>query len=144
MDRKEFLKQLGLTSAVIFAGACVAGCSKEGNNSGGGNTTPPPANVDFTLNLTESANAPLNTAGGFIYRNNIIIARTLAGAFVAVSQVCTHQGGTVEFQANNNRFYCPVHGAMFETTGTVLGGPTSTPLKAYKTTLSGNNLRVFS
>ncbi len=140
MDRKEFLKQLGLTSAVIFTGACLGSCSKENDTS----NPSPPSTIDFTLNLTDAANAALKNAGGFMYKNGIIIAKTLSGSFIAVSQTCTHQGGTVEFQANNNRLYCPVHGAMFQVDGSVLAGPANKPLSVYKTSLSGNNLRIFS
>jgi len=140
MDRKEFLKQLGLTSAVIFTGACLGSCSKENDTS----TPSPPSTIDFTLNLTDAANAALKNAGGFMYKNGIIIAKTLSGSFIAVSQTCTHQGGTVEFQANNNRLYCPVHGAMFQVDGSVLAGTANKPLSVYKTSLSGNNLRIFS
>lgn len=138
MDRKEFLKQLGLTSAVIFTGACLGGCSKDGSKPS------PPSSVDFTLNLSDSVNAALNTAGGFIYKNGIIIAKTLSGSFIAVSQACTHEGGTVQFQANNNRLVCPLHGAMFQVDGTVLAGPARTPLTVYKTSLTGTSLRIFS
>lgn len=140
MDRKEFLAQLGLSSAAIFAGICMSGCSKEENPG----TTPAPSNVDFTLNLTESANSALNSNGGYIYKNGIIVAKTMSGTFIAASQTCTHQGGTVEFQANNNRLYCPVHGAMFQVDGTVLAGPANRALTTYKTSVSGNTLRVFS
>jgi cytochrome b6-f complex iron-sulfur subunit len=77
MDRKEFLSQLGLTSAVVFMGACMAGCSKDGS-------TPAPSNVDFTLNLSDTANAALGSAGGFVYKNNIIIARTQSNSYIAV------------------------------------------------------------
>ena len=78
MDRKEFLSQLGLTSAAVFMGACMAGCSKDGS-------TPAPTNVDFTINLSDPANAALGAAGGFIYKNNIIIARTQTNAYIALS-----------------------------------------------------------
>lgn len=139
MDRKEFLKQLGLTSAVIFTGACLGGCSKSS-----GSTPAAPTNVDFTLSLTDSANSALNTAGGYIYKSGIIIAKTLSGSYIAVSQACTHEGGTVQFQAANNRLYCPLHGAMFQVDGTVLAGPAKTALTVYKTTLTGTSLRVYS
>lgn len=140
MDRKEFLKQLGLTSAVIFTGACLGGCSKDATSG----APTPPSNVDFTLSLTDSANAALNNAGGYMYKNGIIIAKTLSGTYIAVSQACTHEGGQVQFQANNNRLYCPLHGAMFQVDGTVLAGPAKSPLTVYKTALSGNNLRIYS
>ncbi|MGB4771367.1 MAG: Rieske 2Fe-2S domain-containing protein [Chitinophagaceae bacterium] len=142
MDRKEFLAQLGLSSAAIFAGACLTGCSKDDGGSGGGVT--PPANVDFTINLSDSANAALNTAGGFIYQSGIIIARTLSDTYLAVAQACTHEGTTVVWQAGNDRFFCPNHGSTFSTTGSVTNGPAGSALKRYNTSLTGTNLRIFS
>jgi|688.fasta_scaffold13854_17 cytochrome b6-f complex iron-sulfur subunit len=144
MDRKEFLAQLGLTSAAIFAGACLGGCSKDDNGGGGGSVPPPPTGVDFTINLSDAANANLGTAGGFIYRSNIIIARTLANTYIAVSQACTHQGTTVVYEGTNNRFFCSAHGSTFSNTGAVTTGPAAAPLARYNTALSGTNLRVFS
>lgn len=143
MDRKEFLSQLGLTSAAIFAGACLAGCSKEDNSSGGGGTTPP-ASVDFTISLSDAANVALGTAGGFIYKSGIIIARTLSDTYIAVSQACTHEGTSVVWQAGSDRFFCPNHGSTFSTTGSVTNGPAAAALKRYNTSLSGTNLRIFS
>lgn len=143
MDRKEFLAQMGLTSAAIFMGTCLVGCSKD--DGGGGVVVPPaPTGVDFTINLSDAANASLGTAGGYMYRSGIIVARTLADQYIAVSQVCTHQGTTVVFEGNNNRFYCPNHGSTFSTTGVVNNGPAGSPLTKYNTALSGSNLRVFS
>lgn len=142
MDRKEFLAQLGLTSAAIFVGTCMGGCSKD---DGGSSSVPPaPTGVDFTINLSDSANAALATAGGYIYRSGIIVARTLSDQYIAVSQACTHQGTTVVFEGGNNRFYCSNHGSTFSTTGSVTGGPAGAPLTKYNTALSGSNLRVFS
>lgn len=135
MDRKEFLSQLGLGSAAVFMGACMAGCSKDGAT---------PASVDFTLDLSATANAALNTAGGYVYKNNVIVARTLQNTYIAVSQACTHEGTSVQFQGGNNRFYCPAHGATFSVTGTVTGGPANKPLVQYNTQLTGTTLRVFS
>jgi cytochrome b6-f complex iron-sulfur subunit len=135
MDRKEFLSQLGLGSAAVFLGACMAGCGKEGAA---------PARVDFTLDLSAPANAALNTPGGFVYNQGVIVARTQQNAYIAVSQACTHEGATVQFQGGGNRFFCPNHGATFSLTGTVTGGPASKPLTQYNTQLTGTTLRVFS
>lgn len=143
MDRKEFLAQLGLTSAAIFAGACLSGCSKDDSNPGGGGTTPP-ASVDFTINLADPNFNSLNNPGGFIYQSGIIIARTLSDQYIAVSQACTHQGTSVVFQANNQRFFCPNHGSTFSTTGAVTGGPAPTALRRFNTSVNGTTLRVFS
>jgi Rieske Fe-S protein len=83
--------------------------------------------------------------GGFYVdtANNVIIAKTTSGMLIAVSSLCTHQAVTLEFQGNNNRFYCPGHGSNFSTAGTVLNGPAATALKPYKTSLSGSLLRIY-
>lgn len=142
MDRKEFLAQMGLTSAAIFMGTCLGGCSKD--DGGGGNAPPAPTGVNFTINLSDAANAPLATPGGYIYNSGIIIARTLADQYIAVSQRCTHEGFTVVFEGTNNRFYCPNHGSTFSTTGSVNNGPAGAPLTRYNTALTGSSLRVYS
>jgi cytochrome b6-f complex iron-sulfur subunit len=142
MDRKEFLAQLGLTSAAIFMGTCLGGCSKD---DGGGVVVPPaPTGVDFTINLADAAYSNLSTPGGYIYRSGIIVARTLTDQYIAVSQACTHEGFTVVFEGTNNRFYCNNHGSTFTTTGSVTTGPAGSPLTKYNTALTGTNLRVFS
>lgn len=139
MDRKQFLEQVGLSSAAILVGMCMGGCSK----SETGGTTTPPSGVDFTIDITAAAYSALGATGGFIYKDGIIIAKTVSGAIIAVAAACTHQGTNVQYQSNNNRFYCPNHGAAFSTTGSVLVGPATTALKQYTTQLTGNSLRVF-
>ncbi len=74
----------------------------------------------------------------------VIIARTLAGAFIAVSASCTHQGTNVYYYSNGNKFVCPNHGAQFSNTGNVTQGPANSNLKQYKTALTGNTLRIYS
>ena len=137
MDRKEFLATLGFSAGGIFIASCLGSCKKEN----GGNPVPPSPSVDFTLDLTQPSNAALASIGGYIYANGVIVAKTATG-FIAVAQACTHQGTSVEFQNANNRFYCPNHGALYSTSGTVISGPAPSPLKQYTTTLTGNVLRV--
>jgi cytochrome b6-f complex iron-sulfur subunit len=71
------------------------------------------------------------------------VAFTNAGSYIAVSSACTHQGGTVGYNAGNNNFVCPNHGSVFNANGSVANGPASQSLKQYTTTLTGSNLRVF-
>lgn len=151
MERKEFIEQVGLSTASILIFGCMQACSKtdtasnnnNGNNSGNTGTN---KQVDFTINITVAPYTSLNTPGGFFVDSTtgIIIARTLKNEFIAVSSACTHQGVTVEFQSNANRFFCAAHGSVFDATGAVTTGPATAALKQYKTTLSGSNLRVFS
>ena len=106
--------------------------------------TPRPP-VDFTINISNSPYNVLQNVGGSYTNseNNVIIAKTSTDTFVALDSQCTHSGVSLDYQPLNNRFYCPGHGCMFNTTGSVLNGPASVPLKTYTTFLSGSLLRVY-
>ncbi len=137
MDRKEFLSRFGVGAAVAVCGYCIAGCKNPDAITG-------PTNVNFTLDLSQSANSALNHNGGYVYNGGVIVARTVNGTYVAVSQACTHQGTTVYYDATNNRFSCPAHGSNFATDGSVINGPASSPLTRYNTQLNGTLLKVYS
>ena len=137
MDRKEFLTALGLSSGALIVTSCLSACKKDAAN---GNVTAP--TVDFTLDLSQPANAALNNPGGYIYFNGVIVAKTAAGSIIAVSQACTHQGVDVVYTSGNNQFYCPSHGAGFSSTGVVTAGPANTALKLYTVTVAGNKVRI--
>lgn len=143
MDRKEFLTAIGMGAASVAVLNCIGGCSKESNGDSP-SPTPAPTGVDFTLDLNATANNALKTNGGYIYSNGIIVARTTAGAYIAVSQVCTHQNYNVVYEPTSNQFYCNNHGATFSATGVSSGIETSTPLKSYNTALTGTSLRIYS
>lgn len=137
MDRKEFLSLLGLSTAGIVT-ACLGACQTTDS------TIPTAGNVDFTLDLTATANKSLKTKGGYLVTNGVIVALTTAGNYIAVSAYCTHEGSVLSFSSSGTSFYCLKHGATFNATGSVTGGPAKSSLTVYKTTLSGNSLRVYS
>lgn len=139
ITRKEFLSLLGLSSAAVAVTYCFGGCQPTKNG-----IPTAPSNVNFTLDLTNPAYGSLNSSGGYIYNNGVIVARTVSGSYVAVSQYCTHAGGTVVYDKSGNDFYCPVHGSVFSINGSVIQGPASSPLMKYNTSLSGTSLRVYS
>ena len=152
MERKDFIEQVGLSSASILIFGCMQACSKSETAS---NSSYPSSNsgnagvnkeVDFTINIAIAPYLNLDKPGGFYVesKTGIIIARTLNDEFLAVSSSCTHQGATIEYQANTNRFYCAAHGSVFDTKGKVTTGPATGALKQYKTTLTGTSLRVYA
>lgn len=51
------------------------------------------------------------------------------GAYAALSPVCTHQGCTVDVQAQH--LVCPCHGSAYSREGEVLRGPAPLPLRRY-------------
>ena len=145
MKRHEFLTALGISAGTVIFAPFLTSCSK--GSSALADPTPTPGGsgaVDFTLDLSLAANSVLTTNGGSLISNGVIIAKTSAGAYVAVASVCTHQGATIGYDNTNSWFHCPNHGSNFATNGSVLLGPATTALKVYSTTLTGNSLRVFA
>jgi cytochrome b6-f complex iron-sulfur subunit len=137
MNRKEFLR----LSALAVAGVAVGGssflesCSKSSTNPSG-------PTVDFSLDLTQAANAALNNVGGSVYSQGVIVVKNTATTFVAVAQACTHEGCTVAYNGIASDFVCPCHGGTYSLTGSVISGPPPSPLKSYTVTQSGNILTV--
>ena len=142
MDRKEFMSLLGLTVGGTVALSCLGGCAKESGVTPGGSAGG--SGVNFTLNLSDASNVALTNNGGFLIKDGVIVARTTAGAYIAVAAACTHEGTLLQFQGASQRFFCPNHGSTFSESGGVLNGPASSSLKQYKTELTGTNLRVFA
>ena len=136
MERKEFLKMsLGLLGITAIPAAMVVSCSKQKFAD---------TNVNFTLDLTAPANASLNTANGYIVNGNVIVIRTGASSYVALSTICTHQGCNVSYVPSYSELVCPCHGGAYSLSGAVISGPPPAPLTQYKTTLSGHMLTVTS
>ena len=100
--------------------------------------------VDFTLDLNDAANATLKTPGGYLVTQGVIVAFTKSSQYIAVAAACTHEGRTVNYNANNNNFVCPAHGATFSSTGGATGGPANGDLQKMNTSLSGTSLRIYS
>ncbi len=136
MNRRYFLQLTGMSAGAFVLANCLSSCKKEDNN--------PAISVDFTIDLSDSNNAALNVAGGFIYKSGVIVAKTIAGNFIAVASACTHQGTTITYQGNSQQFHCPNHGSNFAESGSVINGPATEALQKFNTSLNGNLLRVFS
>ncbi|WP_255496377.1 ubiquinol-cytochrome c reductase iron-sulfur subunit [Mucilaginibacter sp. FT3.2] len=134
MDRKEFLSVMGMSAASAVVISCL-GCAKN-SGSGSSPSTTGPTGIDFTLDLTASANSALLKNGGYLSSNGVLVAKTSAGAYIAVQLSCTHQNYPLVYQASASHFYCNNHGSAFTETGTVLNSPARNNLTTYKTTLT--------
>jgi cytochrome b6-f complex iron-sulfur subunit len=141
MDRKEFLSAVGISGAAFAVLNCL-GCSKSSDTNP--QQVAGPSGIDFTLDLSATANAALLTNGGSLAVNGVIVARTNAGKYIAVQQSCTHQRYMLVYNAANNTFFCNNHGSAFNSTGGVINSPANVPLTVYNTQATGTSLRIFS
>ncbi len=136
MNRKEFLEQLGLGAAFVLTTACLGGCAKEDFR--------PTEPIDLTLDLTLLEYEALQQNGGFVVIDNaVVVARTLAGDYVAATRMCSHEG-RLQITLRDDEWYCTAHGARYMLDGGGLNNNGSNGLTTYQTSLSGDVLRVFS
>ena len=131
ISRLDFLKKLGFGGSALMA-VYLSSCVNESvNPSGGGNS----------IDLGDPANAALLEAGGYVIVGNIVVANIGNGAYAAVTRICSHEGQKrVVYQ--NGEFYCPAHGARYNTSGKGLNSTGSRGLTTYTVTKSGNTLTI--
>lgn len=142
MNRMEFLKSLGLKGASLFAVYCAAsGLSSCVNESMDPTNPTGVTGNELVLDLNSAAYSKLNTVGNYVIVSGIVIARVNATAFAAVTQVCSHEGQR-KVVYNVGEFYCPSHGARFDTAGKGLNSTGSRGLKTYACLLEGTTLKV--
>ena len=149
MKRNEFFSAIGISAGMLFMAPALSSCSKgytdSTTNPGVGGNPGGTGAIDFTLDLSSPTYAALNSNGGSIVKDNIIIARTTAGVFVALTSICSHQQyNPIAFDSANNRFHCPNHGSNFGVDGSVINGPATSALKKYNVQLTGTNLRIYA
>jgi cytochrome b6-f complex iron-sulfur subunit len=145
MERKDFLQKFAVGGSILLTAPVLFNSCSDGtddviddaddDNNGSDDDA-------ITIDLTDDDFADLGAVGGYAYSGNIIIIRSGENAYLAFSKICTHQGCTVTYNADDNQLPCPCHGSVFSTSGTVLEGPASSNLKQYSVTKSGDNLTI--
>ncbi len=157
MNRGQFLNNLGLSTKALMAFYCLGAVSAcggsdsdpdpvdpgTGGSSNGITGTTSGSGISFSVDLTHASYTKLKSQGEYVYVANIIIANA-KGTIVALSKVCTHEGATVQYRANENDLLCPSHLSEFSIDGSVKKSPASSALTVYKTELAdnGNTLKV--
>ncbi len=137
MERKDFLKATFAACGLsLLPAAVLESCTKA--------STAAPSNVNFTLDLTASANAALNNIGGSLVSNSILIIRSGASTFTALSAICTHEGCSVNYNSSAKDVVCPCHGGVYNITGAVVSGPPPSALATYTVTQNGNIITIKS
>jgi cytochrome b6-f complex iron-sulfur subunit len=112
IERRDFLKKLGLSGSALMAVYCagsLTSCKSDDLT---------PSVAQFSLNLDESANVALKTNGGYLIKNEVVIAKTTNGDYAAVSVLCRHENlKQVIYKKASNEFFCTAHDARFDIKG---------------------------
>ncbi len=146
--------------AAILAGALgpLAACGSAGSGSSGGSPTSPSTpgtgtalgRITATLSgntvtLTIDSSSPLSPVGGAALvqagSTQLLVARTAASAFSALTAICTHEACTIT-GFSDSKYVCPCHGSTFDTAGRVISGPAASSLRMFTASLSGNVLTI--
>ncbi|HYW97448.1 MAG TPA: Rieske 2Fe-2S domain-containing protein [Bacteroidales bacterium] len=136
MKRREFIPTAILSSVVITTLPVLASSCKKDN------VTPSIQGGELTVDLSSPANSSLKQDGGYIYTNNIFVYNSGNENYLALSDICTHAGCSLNYNSGQEDLYCPCHGSVFSLTGSVVQGPARTPLPKYKVSRSGNILTI--
>ncbi len=136
MQRRNFLIRISSGAAAALAATHLTGCFSPSESL-------PNTPVDFTLDLSQLPQ--LTKTSGFVIKDNVLVARTFQGDYVAATVICSHeQRKEIVFEGERNQFHCTAHDARFDASGKGLNKEGNKNLTVYNTTVEGNNLRIFS
>lgn len=148
----------GVCQAALVGGALGVAPGCGGGGGGGASTGTSPSGAaapNLTVvagtiagnivTVTIASTSPLVNVGGLALvqagTTSLLVARTSATAFTALTATCTHEQCLIT-GGQNDRFVCPCHGSAFDTSGRVVNGPAVTALRSFATNFSGNTLTI--
>lgn len=137
MKRKEFLEKIGIGAAFVLTSTCLGGCSRD--------EADPAKEINFTIDLEDSQYAELQTFGSYVIEDQVVIARSITGDYLAATLICSHEGlSQITYSDTEGAWYCTAHEALFDEGGEGLNANGSKGLAIFNTELTDNLLRVFS
>lgn len=75
-------------------------------------------------------------------RRSVWVVRTDAEHVTVFNPKCTHLSCAYRWEADQQRFFCPCHGGIYDITGKVLGGPPPRPLDSLPAKVEGGALYI--
>ncbi len=151
--RRQFCaRTCQLTSLAALGGGLVAALESCGGSAGGPTFPGGVSLLPIVTGSVSGSTITVNTAGTALgapgtlalvrtNQGDLLVARTAAGAFVALSATCTHQNCEITDFAGET-FVCPCHGSQFDTSGRVLQGPAAIPLRTFQTQFASDVLTI--
>jgi nitrite reductase/ring-hydroxylating ferredoxin subunit len=157
MSRYEFLKSMGFTGAALMA--ALTSCVKPEDTYvpvtriDASSVTPvtpvvpatPTSNISSITNpilKIDLATSAIKTVGAYIIQSNIVVAQVSAGAYAAVTNLCSHEPKR-QVVFSQGEFYCTAHGARFALNGGALNSTARGGITAYQVATDGKTLVVY-
>jgi cytochrome b6-f complex iron-sulfur subunit len=146
MDRRAFLLRVGVGALASSLPLAIAACTPE--------VTTPTAQQSGAPKPTGGSYTTIGTLqdldkAGFIQDKKfaagpLLVVRDPADKtkLLAVNATCTHKGCIVDWNAKDNGYLCPCHGAQFKSDGKVAQGPAEKPLATFAVKTEGNSILV--
>ena len=146
--RREFCVHTCQTISLASIAGALHGCggsSPTSPSTGALLQSLPGTAANGAVVLTIDAASPLAAVGSAALvqstLGNFLVTRTAQNAFTAVTAICTHEGCTVT-GFENQTFVCPCHGSRYTTSGTVVNGPATQPLRPFATGFANDVLTI--
>jgi nitrite reductase/ring-hydroxylating ferredoxin subunit len=137
MNRKEFIEKLGIGAAFVLTSTCLGSCTRD--------RADPIKDLDFVIDLTLNKFLELNNFGSYIIEDQVVIARSVTGEYLAATHICSHeQLSQITYSGVEGAWLCTAHGALFTEEGEGLNANGSKGLQIFNTEINGDLLRVFS
>lgn len=137
MERKEFIEKLGIGAAFVLTSTCLGGCTRD--------SADPIKDLDFVIDLTNDEFLELNTFGSYVIKDQVVIARSNTGEYLAATQICSHDKlSQITYSDAEGGWLCTAHSARFSEDGEGLNANGSKGLQVFSTELDGDLLRIFS
>lgn len=142
MNRREFLKLVGIGGLASYLPVVIAACSPQSEISELPTTQTHPDGFEAVGTVME-----LNQKGQLLIKQGagkVLVVRNPSDpkTVTAVNPACTHKGCTVEWKADKQAFICPCHGASFALDGKAIKGPAQKPLTTYTSKIEANSVLV--
>ncbi len=150
MKRREFVNCVGLGTLATTLPVAIAACQSSDKTATTAPASPSTPAVDSTprpdgfaaLGTVEQ----LDTAGFLSSKTfqgeQVLVVRDPANPdnLIAVNSMCTHQGCSVNWEADT--FACPCHGSTFSPDGSVTAGPATAPLGQFTAQIEADMVLV--
>lgn len=135
MKRREFINWAGLGLIASYFPVALAACSNTETNVEQAGEKKRSLSIDTAAGLAES---------GYLLDEEakVLVALNSEDRLIAVDPTCTHQGCTVEWFIEENRFICPCHNAKFAADGKVIAKSAPSPLGVYEVAENEGNIIV--